>query len=46
MRRLLPVLLFGATMLPGPAAASPDPLEAVNRRVHAFNLMALSLIHI
>ena len=40
MRRLLPVLLFGATLLPGPAAASPDPLEAVNRRVHAFNLLA------
>jgi len=40
MRRFLPALLLGVMLLPGPAAASPDPLESVNRRVHAFNQLA------
>lgn len=36
MRRLL----FALLLLPGPALAAPDPLEPVNRRIHAFNALA------
>ncbi|MGG5818382.1 MlaA family lipoprotein [Falsiroseomonas sp. HW251] len=38
MRRL--VLALAAVLMPGIAQAAPDPLEGVNRRVHAFNTLA------
>lgn len=37
LRRLLLVVAF---LLPGAAQATPDPLEPVNRRIHAFNALA------